>query len=48
MKEPNYLISIMATVGRILADVTCKDTVRKWKENREDVVKKFKYKLPFG
>ena len=30
-----------------MADDTCKETVRIWKENGEDVVKKFKYKLPF-
>ena len=48
MKEPNYVTSMMATGGRILADDTFKETMRRWKENGEDVVKKFKYKLPFG
>ena len=38
---------MMATGGRLLEDDTCKDTVRIWKENGEDVVKKFKYKLQF-
>ena len=47
MKEPNYLMRMMDTGGRLLADETCKDTVRRWKENVENVVKKFKYKLPF-
>ena len=47
MKEPNYSMRIMATGGRLLTDETCKETVRIWKENGEDVVKKFKYKLPF-
>ena len=27
--------------------VTGKENVRRWKENGEDVVKKFKYKMPF-
>ena len=40
-------MGMMATAGRILADDTCKETVRRWNENEEDVVKKFKYKLPF-
>ena len=47
MKEPNYLMRMMATGGRLLADDTRKETVKRWNENGEDVVKKFKYKLPF-
>ena len=47
MKGPNYAMKIMSTGGRILADDTCEDTVRRWKRNGEDLVKKFKYKLPF-
>ena len=46
MKEPNYLMR-MYTGGRLLEGDTCKETVRIWKENREDMVKKFKYNLPF-
>ena len=46
-KEPNYAMRMMATGGQLLADDTCKETVRIWKENLEDFVKKFKYKLPF-
>ena len=38
---------IMATGARLLKDETCKETVRRWKENGEDVVNKFKYNLPF-
>ena len=41
-------MSIMATGVRLLADGTCKETVRRWKENGEDVVKKSNYKLPLG
>ena len=47
IKETNYAMRLMATGGRLLGDETCKETVRIWKENREDVVNKFKYKLPF-
>ena len=47
MKEPNYVTRMMATGVCLLADDTCNDTVRRWKENGEDVVKKFKYKLKF-
>ena len=32
-KEPNYVMGIMATGGKLLEDDTCKDTVRKLKEN---------------
>ena len=31
MKEPNYVMRMMATGGRLLADDTCKETVRIWK-----------------
>ena len=47
VKEPTYEMIMMDSGGRLLEDYTCKDTVKRWKENGEDVVKKFKYKLPF-
>ena len=47
MKELNYVMRMMATSVRLLADDTCKETVRRRKGKIEDVVKKFKYKLPF-
>ena len=47
MKEPNCSMRMMATGGRLFADDTRKETVRRWKENGEDVVKNFKYKIPF-
>ena len=47
MEKPNYVMRIMATGGRLLADNTCKETVIRWKGNEEDVVKKFKYTLSF-
>ena len=42
------MMRMMANGGRLLVDDKFKETVRIWKENVEDVVKKFKYKLPFG
>ena len=47
MKEHNYVMKIMYNCGLFLADEKCKETVRRWKGNGEDVVNKFKYKLPF-
>ena len=42
-----YVMRVMATGGRLLMDDTCKETVRIWNENGEDVVKNFKLNLPF-
>ena len=42
MKEPTYIMIMMATGVRLLADETCKETVLRWKEHGEDGVKKFK------
>ena len=47
MKEPNYVMRMMATGGRLLADDKSNETVRRWKETGEDVVNKFKYNLTF-
>ena len=47
MKEHNCAIRMIANSDRLLADDTCNQTVRRWKYNLEDVVKKFKYKLKF-
>ena len=47
MEDINYVMRIMANGGLLLADDTCKETVRRWKEIREGVVNKFKYRLPF-
>ena len=47
MKETYYVIRMIATGGRLLENDICKETVRRWKENGEDVAKNFKYKLPF-
>ena len=47
MKELKYVIRMSNNGGLLLDYYTCKETVRRWTENGEDVVKKFKYKLPF-
>ena len=39
MKEPNYVMRMMATGGRLLADYTRKKTVRRREENAEYVAK---------
>ena len=41
------MMRMMDTGGRILENYTFKETVRIRKENGEDVMKNFKYKLPF-
>ena len=41
------MMRMMDTGGHILKDEIFKETVRIRKENGEDVMKKFKYKLPF-
>ena len=47
MKEPNYVMRMMATDGSLLEDGIYKETVRTWKVKGEDVMKKLDYKLPF-
>ena len=31
MKDPTYVMRIVATGGRLFADDACKETVRRWK-----------------
>ena len=47
MKELNYVMKIMATGGHLFLNDTCNETMKIWKENGEEVVKKFKYKQQF-
>ena len=37
---------MMDTGGQLLADDKCNETVRRWKENEEEVVKNFKCVVP--
>ena len=39
VKKPNYVMRMMATSGRLLADDTFMETVIRQKENGEDVLK---------
>jgi hypothetical protein len=39
MKEPDYVMKIMACSGILQALDSCKETVRKWKENGLKVVR---------
>ena len=47
MKEPTYVMGMIVTGVCLWVDDTRKDTLRICKENGENAVKKFKYKLPF-
>ena len=42
IKVTNYVMRMMATGGRLLADDTFKETVRRWNENEENMVNKSK------
>ena len=48
MKEPDYVMRMMATGGPMSVIETCKETVRKcWMDNGVEVVRRFKYACPF-
>ena len=47
MKEPDYVMRMMATGGPMSVIKTCKETVRKWMEDGVEVVRRFKYTCPF-
>ncbi len=47
MKEPDYIMKMMATGGNLIADQTCCSTNRCWMTGGEENVKEFWYKLPF-
>jgi hypothetical protein len=46
MKEPDYVMKMMATGGALLADDTCKEAARTWKEGGVEKSKKFNYTKP--
>ena len=46
MKEPDYVMRMMATGGALLADDTCKEVTRTWKEGGIEKSKKFSYTKP--
>ena len=47
MKEPDYVMRMMATGGPLSALESCKETVRKWVEAGVEVVHRFRYACPF-
>jgi hypothetical protein len=44
MKEPNYIMRMMATGGALLSDFSCKTTTRIY----DDITKTFQYTLPYN
>ena len=47
MKEPDYVMRMMATGGALLADESCRSTTRKWVEDGVETFAEFVYKRPF-
>ncbi len=47
MKEPNYVMQMMATGGPLGDNETCKETVHYWKDGGIEVCHCFQYKCPF-
>ena len=47
MKEPDYVMRMMATSGALLSDDTCWTMTRTWVKNGLDVVRTFTYLFPF-
>jgi len=47
MKEPGYVMKMMATSGSCIADESCRSTTRQWIEGRVQKSKEFAYTLPF-
>jgi hypothetical protein len=48
MKEPDYVMRMMASGGLFAAYETSREAVRKWMEDGIEVVRRFKYACPFG
>jgi len=47
MKEPDYVMRMMAMGGPLAAHDTCKEALRKWTEGGIEVVCRFRYACPF-
>ncbi len=47
MKEPDYVMKIMATGGALVSDDNCKKVSRKWTDNDGEKQAQFTYKKPF-
>jgi hypothetical protein len=47
MKEPDYVMRMMASGGPLAAYETCKEAVHKWTEGGIEVVRRIRYAFPF-
>ena len=47
MKEPDYVMRMMATGGALLANKNCKEATRSWMQDGIEKLAKFKYAKPF-
>jgi len=47
MKEPDYVMRMMATDGPLAAYDLCKEALHKWTEGGIEVVRRFRYACPF-
>ena len=47
MKEPDYIMTMMATRGSLIADKTCRSTTSHWIEGDVNKQKEFAYTQPF-
>ena len=47
MKEPDYVMRMIATVGQLAALDSCKMARRRWRDRRVDASHKFQYTCPF-
>ena len=47
MKEPDYLMKMMATGGSLIVDDSCRSTSRCWIEGGDQARKEFTYTPPF-
>ena len=47
LKEPQYVMKMMATGGPLIANETCKDQKRRFVENGVEVSRTFKFPLPY-
>jgi hypothetical protein len=47
LKEPSYVMKMMATGGPLIANETCKDQRRRFTEGRVEVPRTFQFPLPY-
>ncbi len=47
MKEPDYVMRMMATGGPLAVYESCREALRKWTDGGIEVVRRFRYACPF-